>query len=120
MLILTRRVSESLRINADITVTLLGIQGMQARIGVEAPAGVPVHRQEIFDKIQAEGGKLPATMPDAITDPVDLFIKLNPSGLAEEHLIKCGDSFEDACTRAHYKVFLAGFKAAQGGQHAVA
>ncbi|POG09401.1 carbon storage regulator [Pseudomonas putida] len=120
MLILSRRVNETLRINADITVTLLGVQGMQARIGIEAPSGVSVHRQEIFDKIQAEGGQLPVTTPGVITDPVDLFIKLNPSGLAEEHLVKSGSSFEDACTRAHYKVFLAGFNAAQGGQHASA
>lgn len=118
MLILSRRVNETLRINADIAVTLLGVQGMQARIGIEAPSGVSVHRQEIFDKIQAEGGQLPVTTPCVITDPVDLFIKLNPSGLAEEHLVKSGSSFEDACTRAHFKVFLAGFNAAQGGQHA--
>lgn len=118
MLILTRRAGETIRINNDVTVTVLDIKGMQPRIGIEAPAGVPVYRQEIFDKIQAQGGQLPVTAPSVVTDPVDLFIKLNPSGLAEEHLVKSDSSFEDACTRVHYKVFLAGFNAAQDGQHA--
>jgi len=47
MLILTRRVGETIRINDDITVTVLGVQGMQVRIGVSAPVGVPVDREEI-------------------------------------------------------------------------
>ncbi|WP_129932398.1 MULTISPECIES: carbon storage regulator CsrA [unclassified Pseudomonas] len=53
MLILTRRVGESIRINDDITVTVLGVQGMQVRLGVEAPEEVAVHRQEIYERIQA-------------------------------------------------------------------
>lgn len=61
MLILTRRVGETIRINNDIAVTILGVKGMQTRLGVEAPEGVPVHRQEIFERICAEGGKLPST-----------------------------------------------------------
>ncbi|CAO3311966.1 MULTISPECIES: carbon storage regulator CsrA [unclassified Pseudomonas] len=53
MLILTRRIGESIRINDDITVTVLGVQGMQVRLGVEAPEEVAVHRQEIYERIQA-------------------------------------------------------------------
>lgn len=53
MLILTRRVGESIRINDDITVTVLGVNGMQVRLGVEAPEEVSVHRQEIYERIQA-------------------------------------------------------------------
>ncbi len=54
MLILTRRVNETLMIGDDVTVTVLGINGNQARIGVNAPRSVPVHRQEIYEKIKLE------------------------------------------------------------------
>lgn len=54
MLILTRRVSETLMIGDDITVTVLGVKGSQVRIGVNAPKDVSVHREEIYLRIQAE------------------------------------------------------------------
>jgi len=54
MLILTRRVGESLIIGDDVVVNILGVKGNQVRIGVDAPKEVPVHREEIYDKIQAE------------------------------------------------------------------
>lgn len=54
MLILTRRVGETLIINDNIKLTVLGVRGHQVRIGVDAPKDVSVHRQEIFDKIQNE------------------------------------------------------------------
>lgn len=53
MLILTRRVSETIRINDDISVTVLGVNGMQVRLGIQAPEGVAVHRQEIYERIQS-------------------------------------------------------------------
>jgi len=57
MLILTRRVGESLRIGDDISVTVLGIKGSQVRIGVNAPKTISVHREEVYDRIHGENSK---------------------------------------------------------------
>ena len=54
MLILTRRVGETLMIGDAITVTVLGVKGNQVRLGVNAPKDVPVHREEIYERILQE------------------------------------------------------------------
>ncbi len=54
MLILTRRVGETLMIGDDVTITVLGVKGNQVRIGINAPKDVPVHREEIYERIKNE------------------------------------------------------------------
>ena len=52
MLVLTRRPGESIRIGADVTVTVLEVRGDQIRIGIDAPRSVKVHREEVFQEIE--------------------------------------------------------------------
>ena len=65
MLILTRRVGETVMIGNDVTVTVLGVKGNQVRVGINAPKNVAVHREEIYERIKreqeglGEGGESP-------------------------------------------------------------
>jgi carbon storage regulator len=54
MLILTRRVGETVMIGNEVTVTVLGVKGNQVRIGINAPKSVAVHREEIYERIKRE------------------------------------------------------------------
>jgi len=56
MLILTRRIGETLMVGDDVAITVLGIKGNQIRLGVDAPKDVSVHREEIYQRIQRERG----------------------------------------------------------------
>lgn len=62
MLILTRRIGESLMVGDEVTVTVLGVKGNQVRIGVDAPKHVAVHREEIYQRIQQEKNVDPDTI----------------------------------------------------------
>jgi carbon storage regulator len=75
MLILTRRVGETVMIGNDVTVTVLGVKGNQVRVGVNAPRDVAVHREEIFDRIKREeqDGGAPTARPT---------LRVNGNGLA--------------------------------------
>jgi len=65
MLILTRRVGETVVIGDEVEVTVLGVKGNQVRLGVNAPRDVSVHRQEIYERIRKEkGGESAAPGPD--------------------------------------------------------
>lgn len=64
MLILTRRVGETLMIGDSVTVTVLGVKGNQVRIGITAPKDVAVHREEIFQRIQRDSESRPTSAPE--------------------------------------------------------
>ncbi len=67
MLILTRRVGETLMIGDDITVTVLGVKGNQVRVGVNAPRELPVHREEVYERIRG-GGQPHQVRPKAVVN----------------------------------------------------
>jgi carbon storage regulator len=66
MLILTRRVGETVVIGNDVTVTVLGVKGNQVRLGVNAPREVAVHREEIFERIKREQAEDKAQRPQVV------------------------------------------------------
>ena len=54
MLILTRRIGETLIVGTEVGVTVIGVKGNQVRLGIDAPKDVQVHREEIYDRVQVE------------------------------------------------------------------
>ena len=70
MLILTRRVGESLMVGDDVTITVLGVKGNQVRIGVKAPKEVAVHREEILDRIAGSSNLEAGDQPHRVSEKV--------------------------------------------------
>ena len=64
MLILTRRMGETLKIGDDIAVTVLGVKGNQVRIGINAPKELPVHREEVYARIRGRGEETNGAHPN--------------------------------------------------------
>ena len=82
MLILTRRPAESIRVGEEVTITLLGIRGNQVRIGIDAPRTIPVHRQEVYNRIQAEAQ---GEHPDSRESPHPTNLRVvSPDGQVQE------------------------------------
>lgn len=72
MLILTRRVGETVMIGDEITVTVLGVKGNQVRVGIDAPRSISVHREEIYQRIQQEkNGNSAPDEPEKPAQPGD-------------------------------------------------
>jgi len=72
LLILTRKLGESITIGDDIKVSVLGIRGRQVRLGIEAPMKVVVHREEIYVKIQAENRKASKNIKEDLLGVVNM------------------------------------------------
>lgn len=72
MLILTRKLGESITIGDDIKVSVLGVHGRQVRLGIEAPPHIVVHREEIYVKVQAENRKASKSIKDDLMGVVKL------------------------------------------------
>ncbi|VVO85537.1 Carbon storage regulator [Pseudomonas fluorescens] len=81
MLILTRKPGENIRINDDITITVLGVQGQQVRIGIAAPASMEVHREEIYQRIQNKA--LEQTGPGECNNGRHLLRPINSDSIVE-------------------------------------
>jgi carbon storage regulator len=78
MLILTRKLGERIAIGDDITVTLLEIKGNQAKLGIEAPISIAIHRQEIYERIRTENLKSSDVSASDLFEAASLFKNFNP------------------------------------------
>lgn len=98
MLILTRKLGESINIGDNIKISVLGIHGRQVRIGIEAPLNVVVHREEIYVRIQEENRKASGSIADDLKGVVQMIkgkIKGKEKGHVEPPLIDYKDQAED-------------------------
>ena len=77
MLVLTRRIGETIRIGDDVSISILDVQNGQVRVAIDAPREIPVHREEVYQVVQAENRQAADTARSA--DPADLWKKRGPS-----------------------------------------
>jgi carbon storage regulator len=78
LLILTRKIGETIAIGDDVKVQVIDIKGRQVRLGIEAPNSLAVHREEVFQRIQAENLKAAGLAPADLTAAMDLWVKQKP------------------------------------------
>ena len=77
MLVLTRRIGETIRIGDDVSISILDVQNGQVRVAIDAPREIPVHREEVYLAVQAENRQAADTARS--TDPIDLWKKRGKS-----------------------------------------
>ena len=102
MLILTRRIGESLRIGDDVSLMVLGVQGNQVRIGADAPKEVAIHREEIYRRIQAEkAGLAPAheKKPSSKQEDYDSYTPMPSPAPAAKHDSMMDEQLAEGGTR---------------------
>jgi carbon storage regulator len=75
MLVLTRKLGESIRIGDDIKITVVELDGRFAKIGIEAPRSVAIHREEVYERIQTENKAAAASSSASLKVMADLFRK---------------------------------------------
>ena len=75
MLILTRKLGENIRIGDDVRIIVLDIKGGQVKLGIDAPPDVPVHREEIYEKIRDENRRASGISADAVREVAEVFRK---------------------------------------------
>lgn len=98
MLILTRKLGESINIGEEIKISVLGIHGRQVRIGIEAPMNVVVHREEIYVKIQEENRKAQSSITTDLKDMVKK-LKGKISGKGDEKVDAPDIDYKDKSRR---------------------
>ena len=80
MLILTRRIGETIAVGDDVKVQVLEIKGRQVRLGIQAPAQTPVHREEVYQRIREQNLAAAGLAPADLTQAEDLLTSLITSG----------------------------------------
>ena len=78
MLILTRKIGETIAIGDDVKIQVVDIKGRQVRLGIQAPADMTVHREEVYIRIQEQNRESAAHTPDDLSAVADLWAKRTP------------------------------------------